>query len=95
MFLGLIIIFIIFFCNIIGFYLSIINIRKTYWTIIVYGILIVSTFLVYSGVNNIVKILVNTKIISECSSVVFIGIIIIIENIVSGIIINKIIKNKR
>jgi hypothetical protein len=90
-FLGVIIMFIMFFCNIMGFYVSIITIRKTFITFIIYGVFIISTFLVYKSVSIIVKILEDNKIISECSSILFIGIIIIIENILSYIIVKKII----
>ena len=93
-FLGIIIICIIVFCNIMGFYSSIMNIRKIYLTIIIYCILIISTFLVYNGISIIVNILENNKIISECSSIVFIGVIIVTENIISNILVNTIIIKK-
>jgi hypothetical protein len=89
-FLGIIIMFIIILCNIIGFYISITTIRKTFLTVIVYGIFVISTFLIYKSISIIVKILEDNKIISECSSIVFIGIIIIIENILSYLIVKKI-----
>ena len=82
-FLGIIIICIIVFCNIMGFYSSIMNIRKIYLTI-----------LVYNGISIIVNILENNKIISECSSIVFIGVIIVTENIISNILVNTIIIKK-
>jgi hypothetical protein len=63
-------------------------------TLINYGLLIISTFLVYNGINIVVKILEDNKIISECSSIVFIGIIVMIENISSYVIVKKIILMK-
>jgi hypothetical protein len=93
-FLGIVVIFIIIFCNMIGLLLSIIRIKKTYLTIIVYMLLIISTIFVYSFISVIVKTLENKKIISECSSIIFIGIIMIIENIMSYYIIKKITRIK-
>jgi quinol-cytochrome oxidoreductase complex cytochrome b subunit len=90
-FLGVIIIFIIIFSNAIGLLLSIIKIQTTVFTIVNYVLLIISTILIYNIINIIVKTLENKNIISECSSILFIGIIIVLENIISNYIV-KIIK---
>jgi hypothetical protein len=58
-------------------------------TIIIYGLLILSIILVYRFINIIIEILENKKIISECSSIIFIEIIMIIENILAYYIIKN------
>jgi hypothetical protein len=92
MFTGIIVMFGIFVFNIVGISLSIINIKKIYLTLINYGLLIVSTVLIYNLINILGKTLENNKIVSECSSILLIGIIMAIENIFSYIIAKKIIK---
>jgi hypothetical protein len=93
-FLGIIIIFIIVFSNIIGLLLSITKIQMTILTIINYALFIISTTLVYNIINIIVKTLEDKNIISECSSILFIGIIIVIENILSNYIVRIIKKHE-
>jgi hypothetical protein len=91
-FTGIIVMFGIFVFNIVGISLSIINIKKIYLTLINYGLIIVSTVLIYNLINILGKTLENNKIISECSSILLIGIIMAIENIFSYIIAKKIIR---
>jgi hypothetical protein len=86
-FLGIVVIFIITFSNIIGLLLSITKVKMTVFTIINYVLFIISTVLVYNIINIIVKTLEDKNIISECSSILFIGIIIVIENIISNYIV--------
>jgi hypothetical protein len=69
---------------------SIVSIQKTLLTIIIYGLFIISTICVYKLIGDIVNILENKKIISECSSIIFIGIIMMLENTVSYYIVKKI-----
>jgi 4-amino-4-deoxy-L-arabinose transferase-like glycosyltransferase len=82
-FLGIIVIFGITFFNLYGFIFSITSIQKTLLTVIIYGLFMVSTIIIYNSIGGIVKILETKKIISECSSITFIGIIVILENIIS------------
>jgi hypothetical protein len=84
--------FIIIFFNIFGFVASIIKIQKIYLTIIIYVLFIGSTVLVYTIINKIVITLETKRIMSECSSILFLGIIMIIENILSYWIVKTIIK---
>jgi hypothetical protein len=82
----------IWFSNFIGMTLLITKIVKTYLTIITSILFIVSTILIYTLTNIIAKILEENKIISECSSILLIGIVIIVENILSYIIAKRIVR---
>jgi hypothetical protein len=80
------------FSNFIGITLSIIKIVKTYLIIITSTLFIVSTIITYNLINIIAKILEENKIISECSNILLIGILIIVENILSYIIAKRIVR---
>ena len=92
MFLGIIVMLYILFSNFIGILLSTIYSKRVYLTLIIYGLFIVSTVIIYNLINITVNLLVNKKIISECSSIIFIAILIIIENIVAYLISKNIIR---
>jgi hypothetical protein len=87
LFIGIIIMFYMLFSNFIGLLFSIIYSKKLYMTLLNYGIFIISTIITYNLISIIVKLLENNKIISECSSIVFILILIIVENIFSYLIV--------
>ena len=77
--------------NIVGIILSITKITRIRLIFIVYGLFMTSTILTYYYGNIIAKILENNNIISECSSILLVGIIMIIENLLSFIIVKIII----
>jgi hypothetical protein len=82
----------IWFSNFVGITLAITKIVKTYLAIITSILFIVSTILTYTLINIIEKILEENKIITECSSILLIRILIIIENILSYIIAKRIVR---
>ncbi|AEF83669.1 hypothetical protein TREPR_3431 [Treponema primitia ZAS-2] len=92
-FLGVVVVFIILFSNITGLLSSIIKIQTTGFTIINYMLLIISTIVIYKTINIIAKILEDKKIVSECSIILLLGILIVIENVISNYI-GKIINNR-
>jgi hypothetical protein len=92
-FVGIIVMFGITFFNLYGFIFSIILIQKTSLTVIIYGLFIISTIIIHNSISGIVNILETKQIISECSSITFIGIILILENIISYYIV-KIIRSQ-
>ena len=91
---GIIVIFMLLFYNLLGYIQLIINANKIYIIIIFHIIFIVSTILVYKITNYCVNVLIAKDIISECSSILFILIIMIIENIISYILIKIYMKIK-
>jgi hypothetical protein len=91
LFVGIITMFCIIFSNFIGLIFSIIHSEKTYVTLINYGGFIISTILTFKVISFCVNLLESNKIISECSSIIYILIIIVLENIFSYLIV-KIIK---
>jgi hypothetical protein len=93
---GILVIFILLFFNLFGYIQAVININKIYLIIISHVIFIVSTILIFKLTNYCVNILIGKEIISECSSIIFWGIIMIMENIISyGLIKTYIIKCKK
>jgi hypothetical protein len=76
----------------VGLIFSTIYSRKIYITLINYGVFIISTILTYKLISYAIKLLENNKIISECSSIVDILILMVMENIFSYLIVKKIIK---
>ena len=90
--LALLVIFEILFCNLIGILLSIMKITKIHFTVLTYGILMVSTILTYNLITFIEKIL-NNKINIHIPGVLLLVLIMFIENILSYFIVKKIIKN--
>ncbi|MDR2797672.1 MAG: hypothetical protein LBB80_04950 [Treponema sp.] len=83
--------FLVIFSNLFGLILSILNIKNVKSQISYMVIIIISTIIVYNLINIIGNLLVKYKIISECSIILLFGIIIIIENIVSLILIKGLI----
>jgi hypothetical protein len=92
-FLGVVVVFSILFSNITGLISSIIKIQTAGFAIINYVLLIISTIVVYKAINAIAKILEDKRIISECSSILLLGIIIVIENILSNCV-GRIVRNR-
>jgi hypothetical protein len=82
-FLGIIVMFGITFYNLYGFIFSILSIQKSLLTVMIYGLFIISTIIIHNSISGIVNILETKQIISECSSITFIGIILILENTIS------------
>jgi hypothetical protein len=87
LFIGIIIMFYIVFMNFIGIIFSIIYSKKLYMTLINYGIFIVSTIMTYNLITFIIRLLENNDIISECSSIIYLLIVMMLENIVSYLIV--------
>jgi hypothetical protein len=90
LFVGIITMFYILFSNFIGLVFSIMYSKRAYMTIINYGALIISTILTFKLISFCVSILENNKIISECSSIIYILILLILENIFSYLIVKRI-----
>ena len=80
---GIFVIFILLFFNLFGYIQAIININKIYLMIISHGIFIGSTIMVFKLIDYFVTIFIKNGIVSECSSIVFFGIIMIMENVIS------------
>jgi uncharacterized membrane protein YgdD (TMEM256/DUF423 family) len=91
-FIGIVVMLGIWFFNFVGIILSILKINKIYLTLIIYGLFMVLTILTYNIVNIIGKILEDNKYISDCSSILLIGIMMIIENLFSYIVVKIIIR---
>jgi uncharacterized membrane protein YgdD (TMEM256/DUF423 family) len=89
--IALFVIFGILFFNFVGIILSIIKIIKINFALLAYGILMVSTILTYNLMSFIEKMLDN-KIGIHIPGVLLLGIIMVIENLLSYYIIKKIIK---
>jgi hypothetical protein len=94
LFVGIIIMFYILFSNFIGLIFSIIYSKKVYMTLINYGGFMISTISTFKLINFCVNLLEDNKIISECSSIIYILILIVLENIFSYIIV-KIIRRMK
>jgi hypothetical protein len=80
---GILIIIILLFFNLLGYIHAILNINKIYLIIMIHGIFIVSTILMYKLVSYCINTLIEKDIIKECPNILFLGIIIIMENISS------------
>jgi hypothetical protein len=59
-------------------------------TLINYGAFIISTILTFKLISFFVNLLENNKIISECSSIVYIVILIVLKNVFSYIIVKMV-----
>jgi hypothetical protein len=90
LFIGIIIMFYILFTNFVGLIFSVLYSKKLYITLINYGVFVVSTIITYNLISIIVKLLENNNIISECSSIVYILILMLLENIFSYLIVKVI-----
>jgi hypothetical protein len=90
---------IIFFClliiisNIIGIIYSIMNIKKVEIQIIYFGIILISTLLLKELMSIIVNSLIKNNNITDSSIILFNGLLIIVENVISMVTI-KILLNK-
>jgi hypothetical protein len=91
LFVGITAMFCILFSNFIRLIFSIIHSQKAYMTLINYMAFIISTILTFKLISFCVNILENNKIISECSGIIYILILIVLENVFSYIIV-KILK---
>ena len=89
--LALLVIFGILFFNFVGIIFSIIKITIINFSLLAYGILMVSTLLIYNIISFIEKMLDN-KINIHIPGVLLLGIIMVIENLLSYYIIKEIIK---
>ncbi|MDR1302210.1 MAG: hypothetical protein LBK43_07040 [Treponema sp.] len=89
-FIGIIIMFYILFTNFIGLIFSIICSNKLYITLINYGVFILATIIIYNLISSIVNFLENTNILSECSSIIYILILMMVENIFSYLMVKVI-----
>jgi hypothetical protein len=87
LFIGIIIMFYILFMNFVGIIFSIIYSKKLYKTLINYGVFIVSTIMTYKLITFIIRLLENNNIISECSSIIYLLILMMLENIFSYLIV--------
>ncbi|MDR1030142.1 MAG: hypothetical protein LBL76_04650 [Treponema sp.] len=87
LFIGIIIMFYILFMNFIGLIFSIICSKKLYITLINYGVFIIATIITYNLISSIVNFLENTNILSECSSIIYLLILMMVENIFSYLIV--------
>ena len=85
--------FLIVFSNIIGIIYSIINIKKVKTQIIYFGIILISILLLKELVSIIVNNLIKNNSITDSLIILFNGILIIVENIISMVTI-KILLNK-
>jgi hypothetical protein len=94
LFVGIVTMFQIFLLNFIGIIFSIMYSKKAYITLINYGGFIVSTILTIKLISFCVNLLENTKIISECSGIFSIILLIVLENIFSYLIVRLIIRIK-
>jgi hypothetical protein len=90
LFIGIIIMFYILFTNFVGLIFTILYSKKLYITLINYSVFMVSTIITYNLISIIVKLLVNNNIISECSSIVYILLLMLLENIFSYLIVKVI-----
>ena len=82
-FIGISIILIVLFFNFFGYLFSIGNINNIYLSIICHSLFIISTILTFMLIAYIVDTLENKEIISECSIIIYFGIIMGVENIFS------------
>jgi hypothetical protein len=89
--LALLVIFGILFFNFVGIILSIIKVTKINFALLAYCLLMVSTILTYNLMSFIEKVLDN-KINIHIPGVLLLGIIMVIENLLSYYVIKKIIK---
>ena len=80
---GILIIIILLFFNLLGYIHAILNINKIYLIIMIHGIFIVSTILMYKLISYCVNTLIEKGIMEEFPNILFLGIIIIMENIIS------------
>jgi len=81
------------FSNISGFIYSIKKVNRTIILSVYFGMMVISTLLVQTLINIAVNILIKNNVFAECSVILFYGILIIVENIVSIIVI-KVLLNK-
>ena len=87
--------FLIVFANIVGIIYSIINIKKVKIQIIYFGVILLSTLLIKELMSIIVNDLITNNNITVSTVILFNGILIIVENIISIIIIKIILKRVR
>ena len=88
--IGIIVMVAIFFLNFVGLLFLIFNPKNIYLTVISYGIIMVSTLLTYNIIIGVEKLLRNKEIVISYSSPILFALMVIIENICSYIIANKI-----